>query len=289
MAPVLAPPDYLPIAEHGVVGDLRTVALVATDGSVDWLCVPRFDSPSVFGAILDREKGGYFRIAPDSDEYQVKQLYLPDTNVLITRFLTPTGVCEIEDFMPVSSRAHTEAQSRVRRVLCVRGSIPLAMVCKPRFDYGRLGHDTSLEDHGAVFHTSQLSLALGTDVRLAKTDGGVEGHFTLHAGETSTFVLEVMGDDGVLHHQTEEATRVLFEQTVKFWRRWLSQSRYTGRWREMVNRSALTLKLLTYRPSGALVAAATTSLPEQIGGERNWDYRYTWIRDAAFSLFALLR
>ena len=289
MTPTLAPPDYLPIAEHGVVGDLRTVALVATDGSVDWLCVPRFDSPSVFGAILDRDKGGHFRIAPASADYQVKQLYLPDTNVLITRFLTPTGVCEVEDFMPVSSRAHTEAQSLVRRVLCVRGSIPLAMVCKPRFDYGRVEHETSLQDHGAVFHTPALSLALGTDTRLEQTDGGVQGRFTLEAGETSTFVLEVMGDDGVLHRQTEEATRVLFEQTVKFWRRWLAQSRYTGRWREMVNRSALTLKLLTYRPTGALVAAATTSLPEQLGGERNWDYRYTWIRDAAFSLFALLR
>ena len=289
MTPTLAPPDYLPIAEHGVVGDLRTVALVATDGSVDWLCFPRFDSPSVFGAILDRDKGGYFRIAPDCDDYQVRQLYLPDTNVLITRFLTPTGVCEVEDFMPVSSRAHTSAQSLVRRVLCVRGSIPLAMVCKPRFDYGRAEHETSLQDHGAVFHAPELSLALGTGTRLEQTNGGVEGRFTLRAGETSTFVLELMGEDGVLHHQTEEATRELFEQTVKFWRRWLGQSRYTGRWREMVNRSALTLKILTYRPSGALVAAATTSLPEQLGGERNWDYRYTWIRDAAFSLFALLR
>ena len=221
MSPVLAPPDYLPIAEHGVVGDLRTVALVATDGSVDWFCVPRFDSPSVFGAILDREKGGYFRIAPDSGEYQVKQLYLPDTNVLITRFLTPTGVCEIEDFMPVSGRAHTHAQSLVRRVLCVRGSIPLAMVCSPRFDYGRAEHDTSFEEHGAVFRTPQLALALGTDIGLARTNGGVEGRFTLEAGETSTFVLEVIGDDGVLHHQSEDAARVLFEQTVKFWRRWL--------------------------------------------------------------------
>ena len=179
MTPTLAPPDYLPIAEHGVVGDLRTVALVATDGSVDWLCVPRFDSPSVFGAILDRDKGGHFRIAPASADYQVKQLYLPDTNVLITRFLTPTGVCEVEDFMPVSSRAHTEAQSLVRRVLCVRGSIPLAMVCKPRFDYGRVEHETSLQDHGAVFpHACALSRSRH---RHATRADGRWGTGTLHA------------------------------------------------------------------------------------------------------------
>ncbi len=290
MAPVLPPYEYLPIAEHGVVGDLRTVALVATDGSVDWLCLPRFDSSSVFGAILDRRKGGSFRIAPEGDDYEAKQLYLPDTNVLITRFLTPTGVCEVEDFMPVAEDGGAQVgQSLVRRVLCVRGTIPMAMRCEPCFDYGRAEHDTRLQEDGAVFESAELSLALGTETKLARTGGGVEGRFTLAAGETRTFILEVVGDDGQLHHQSEDAARELFDRTVGYWRGWLGQSRYTGRWREMVDRSALTLKLLTYAPTGALVAAPTTSLPEQIGGGRNWDYRYTWIRDAAFSLFALLR
>jgi GH15 family glucan-1,4-alpha-glucosidase len=289
MASVLPPYDYHPIGEHGVVGDLRTVALVTTGGCVDWLCLPRFDSPSVFGAILDRHEGGSFCIAPLHEGYQVRQLYLPDTNVLITRFLTPTGVCEIEDFMPISARRRDAGQSLVRRVLCVRGTIPMAMACEPRFDYGRAEHKTNLHDHGAVFESVDLSLALGTETKLARTEYGVEGQFTLEAGESRTFILEVIGEDGQLHHQSEQNALELFDRTVAFWRGWLSQSRYTGRWRETVNRSALTLKLLTYAPTGALVAAPTTSLPEQIGGVRNWDYRYTWIRDAAFSLFALLR
>ena len=184
--------------------------------------------------------------------------------------------------MPVGERAGFAGQSLVRRVLCVRGSIPMAVVCEPRFDYGRIEHDTALIDHGAVVHTPELSLALGAGVRHETTQRGVEGRFTLSAGESCAFVLAVMGEDGLLHHQTEDAVLGLFEQTVEFWCRWLAQTRYTARWREMVHRSALTLKLLTYRPAGALVAAPTTSLPEQVGGERNWDYRYTWIRDVAF-------
>ncbi len=280
--------DYLPIAEHGVIGDLHTVALVGTDGTIDWYCTPRFDSPSVFASILDKERGGFYRIAPAAVDYTVKQLYFPDTNVLITRFLTPDGVAEVEDFMPIHRDPHHQ-RHLVRRVVGVRGEMRLRVECQPRFDYGRASHEVEIADHGALFRSPTLTLALSTEVPLERRDAGVVSEFTLSAEQTATFALE-QADDGVLPpplHQ-DEAT-ALFERTVRYWRGWLGQSRYQGRWREMVHRSALTLKLLTYRPTGAIVAAPTTSLPEQLGGERNWDYRYTWIRDAAFSLYALLR
>ncbi len=279
--------EYLPIAEHGVIGDLRTVALVGTDGTIDWYCCPRFDSPSVFGAILDTERGGYFRVAPALAIGTVKQLYFPDTNVLITRFLTPMGVGEVEDFMPIG--AVDEPQRLVRRVVCVRGELRFRVEVEPRFDYGRAQHETHVVEQGAVFASPELTLSLATSVPLENRGTGVRGDFTLKAGDAATFVLEQTTPGGRPRAYTEDETRRAFEETVGYWRRWLGQSRYSGRWREMVDRSALTLKLLTYRPTGAIVAAPTTSLPEQIGGPRNWDYRYTWIRDAAFSLYALLR
>ena len=273
---------YLPIAEHGVVGDLRTIALVGTDGTIDWYCCPRFDSPSVFGAILDKNRGGRYRIAPTLGVGTVKQLYFPDTNVLITRFLTPAGVAELEDFMPVGPR-----QRLIRRVLCVRGEMTFRVEVDPRFDYGREASETELHENGVVFRSPSLVLALSTGVDLRPGENGVVGEFVLGAGESESFALETGSDAPSV--ATSEEMRDEFEETVEFWRRWLGQSRYRGRWRETVHRSALVLKLLTYQPSGAMVAAPTTSLPEQIGGGRNWDYRYTWIRDTAFSLYALLR
>jgi GH15 family glucan-1,4-alpha-glucosidase len=280
---------YLPIAEHGVIGDLHTVALVGTDGTIDWYCTPHFDSPSVFASILDTTKGGYFRIAPVHEGPSTKQLYFPDTNVLITRFLTPDGVGEIEDFMPVSAGEERHRHRLIRRIVCVRGEMPFRVECEPRFDYARAAHETSRHEHGVAFRSKRLSLALESGVDLELTEDGARGEFTLRSGESATFVLEQIGPEAVPRQHSEDHTRALFEQTVQFWRRWLGSSRYTGRWREMVHRSALTLKMLTFEPSGAILAAATTSLPEQLGGERNWDYRYTWIRDAAFSLYGLLR
>jgi len=276
--------QYLPIAEHGVVGDLRTVALVGTDGTIDWYCCPRFDSPSVFAAILDRKRGGRYRISPTVGVGTVKQLYFPDTNVLITRFLTPVGVGELQDFMPVEER-----QRLVRRVLCVRGEMSFRVEVDPRFDYGREPHETVVHEHGVVFKTPSLALALASGIGFRVGDEGVQGEFSLQPGESESFVLETVAESHIPHAFTPEETMKDFEDTVSYWRRWLSQSRYRGRWRETVHRSALVLKLLTYEPSGAMVAAPTTSLPEQIGGGRNWDYRYTWIRDTAFSLYALLR
>jgi len=281
-------PHYLPIAEHGVIGDLHSVALVGTDGTIDWYCPGRFDAPSVFASILDQDQGGFWRIAPAVPDGTSKQLYFPDTNVLITRFLTPEGVVEMQDFMPVSERGGEHRQRVIRRLMAVRGAMSLRLELEPRFDYGRGDHETHVFDGGVVFHAPGLSLALDSAVALARTERGVEAEFALREGETATFTLESVDETYETHVHSEVETRELFERTVEYWRGWVRHCRYQGRWREMVYRSALTLKLLTYQPTGAIVAAPTTSLPEQLGGVRNWDYRYTWIRDAAFSLYALL-
>jgi GH15 family glucan-1,4-alpha-glucosidase len=282
---------YQPIENYGIIGDLHSAALVGMDGSIDWLCLPRFDSPSVFAAILDDEKGGRFKISPVSGGATRKQLYWPDTNVLVTRFFTPDGVAEITDYMPIDAPAPGRGHHQlIRRIEVVRGEMAFRMECSPAFDYARDEHQTQIVPGGATFRSTQLSLGLATQVPLKQQGGGVVAEFTLREEQMAVFVLrQIESDDdcGVCFSKSEE--RELFMQTVGYWRRWLSKSTYTGRWREMVHRSALTLKLLTYEPTGAIVAAPTTSLPEGIGGERNWDYRYTWIRDAAFTLYGLLR
>jgi GH15 family glucan-1,4-alpha-glucosidase len=283
--------DYLPIAEHGIIGDLHSIALVGTDGTIDWYCCPRFDSPSVFGSILDAGKGGHYRIAPAAGEWTPKQLYFPDTNVLITRFLTPDGVGEVQDFMPIQPAGASVHRHRlIRRVLGVRGEIRFRVEVEPRFNYARDPHQVFFHESGVLFRSPDLCLALETATPLRQHgEADVHAEFTLVAGESATFVLEQVPENYVPRKYSEDETREAFEATAEYWRRWLSKSRYTGRWREMMHRSALTLKLMTYQPTGALIAAPTASLPEHIGGERNWDYRYTWIRDAAFSLYALLR
>jgi GH15 family glucan-1,4-alpha-glucosidase len=285
------PKRYPPIEEHGVIGDLHTVALVATDGTIDWYCCPSFDSPSVFASILDADRGGRYRIAPAHTGARTKQLYFPDTNVLITRSLDPDGVCEVQDFMPIESTSGERHRHRlIRRVLCVRGTVDMRLECEPSFDYGRARHTLELGDRGALFRSAGLSLSLSSPVPLEQVGMGVRADFTLDAGESVAFVLERVGKGSSIGRivRPGEATAE-FAETVDFWRRWLARSTYRGRWREMVARSALTLKLLTYMPTGAIVAAPTTSLPEALGGPRNWDYRYTWIRDAAFTLYGFLR
>jgi GH15 family glucan-1,4-alpha-glucosidase len=298
MTETMAPPQpadvrtdtgYLPIAEHGIIGDLHSIALVGTDGTIDWYCPGRFDAPSVFASILDKDKGGYWRIGPAVVEGTSKQLYFPDTNVLMTRFLTSEGVVEMQDFMPISEPGTHHRQRLIRRLVAVRGELHLRLELEPRFDYAQAEHKTHVFDEGVVFHGPELSLALDSAVPLDQTEHGVSAEFTLKEGETATFTLESVDEDYETHVHSEEETRELFDRTVAFWRGWLRHCSYEGRWREMVFRSALTLKLLTYQPTGAIIAAATTSLPEQLGGERNWDYRFTWIRDAAFSVYALLR
>ncbi|MEV0962891.1 MULTISPECIES: glycoside hydrolase family 15 protein [unclassified Streptomyces] len=282
-------PRYLPISEHGLIGDLRSAALVGTNGTIDWYCCGRFDAPSVFASILDAEKGGCFELAPDVPA-RTKQFYFPDTNVLITRFFAEDGVGEIQDFMPITDDSREADRHRlIRRVVCVRGSLPFRALVAPRFGYGAEPHTIRMEGGYPVFESPAASLSLTSSVPV-ETDGrDVWSLFKLHEGETAVFALDRLGG-GVAPQACPTATaEESFAATVHYWRRWLSTSRYRGRWREMVHRSALTLKLLTYAPTGAIVAAPTTSLPEQIGGERNWDYRYVWVRDAAFCVYALLR
>jgi GH15 family glucan-1,4-alpha-glucosidase len=276
--------DYLPIAEHGVIGDQRSVALVGTDGTIDWYCPERFDGPSVFAAILDRRRGGFYRIAPADPQAQVKQLYLPETNVLITRFLSPQGVAEIQDFMPLGG----VRQRLIRRVVGVRGRLRFRLELEPRFDYGRLPPTVEQAAERVIFRAPGRALVVSVPAALSlePTPAGVSAEFDVEAGESRTFALE-SGERAT--PVGEQEAEELMHETARAWRAWLGHSTYSGRWREMVHRSALTLKLLSYAPSGAIVAAPTTSLPEQPGGGRNWDYRYAWLRDSAFSIYALSR
>jgi GH15 family glucan-1,4-alpha-glucosidase len=282
---------YLPIEHYGVIGDMHTVALVGLNGSIDWWCYPHFDSPSVFAAILDDDAGGRFLIAPALPDTRSKQFYFPDTNVLVTRFLSADGAGEVTDFMPVGvSGAGDGPHQLIRRVAVVRGSMPFTVLCQPAFDYARARHETELREGGVVFRGPGLALGLATRIPLRRDGDRVRGQFVLQEGDTATFVLAEAGDAGqALAGISEHEAEARFRQTVTFWRRWIAHSNYGGRWREVVHRSALALKLLTYEPTGAIVAAPTASLPEEIGGERNWDYRFTWIRDASFTVYALLR
>ncbi|KOV78465.1 glycoside hydrolase family 15 protein [Streptomyces sp. MC1] len=283
-------PRYLPIAEHGLIGDLRTVALVGSNGTIDWYCCPAFDSPSVFAAILDAERGGRFELAA-AVPARTKQFYFPDTNVLITRFFTEDGVGEVQDFMPIVGEEPGDVGRHrlIRRVVCVRGTVPFRLLVAPRFDYGAAPHTLRPVDGMVVFESPAQSLSLTSTVVLECDGRDARADFKLGEGESAVFALDQVDGEvsprGCAHAEAEHQ----FNATVAYWRRWLHQSRYRGRWREMVHRSALTLKLLTYAPTGAIVAAPTTSLPEQLGGERNWDYRYVWVRDAAFAVYALLR
>jgi GH15 family glucan-1,4-alpha-glucosidase len=284
--------SYQPIENYGMIGDMNTVALIGINGSIDWLCIPHFDSPSVFAAILDDKKGGKFRIAPVDDKVTFRQFYWPETNVLITRFLAPHGAAELTDFMPVGRERKNTPHSHqlIRRLTSVRGTIEFKMECSPAFNYARDKHKTEITDGGSTFHSEGLSLGLATHTSLSVNGEGVVSRFTLHEGETAVFVLrELTPSVGCGICLSEEDAEDMFRSTVEYWRRWLSRCKYTGRWREMVYRSALALKLLTFEPTGAIVAAPTCSLPEGIGGERNWDYRYTWIRDSAFTIYAFMR
>lgn len=289
MTPSQQPSGFLPIADHGLIGDLRSVALVGTNGTIDWYCCGRFDGPSVFAAILDADRGGSFELAADVPA-RTKQFYFPDTNVLITRFFAEDGVGEIQDFMPIVDDSREAGRHRlIRRVVCVRGSLPFRARVAPRFDYATCSHTLRIEGGHAIFESESLSLALTASVPVELDGTDVWSAFKLHEGEVAVFALDQVGGEVMPRTCPLGEAEREFAATVRFWRQWLSASRYRGRWREMVHRSALTLKLLTYAPTGAIVAAPTTSLPESIGGARNWDYRYVWIRDAAFCVYALLR
>jgi len=287
--------SYPNISDHGLIGDLQTAALVTTDGTMDFFCCPRFDSPSVFASLLDADRGGYFRISPAADNYVTRQLYLPNTAMLITRFMTPDGVGEVLDFMPVVEGRPTDRHRLVRYLRVARGSMQFVVDLQPRFDYGRATHTVEVSEAGAVFRSDGMHLTLHTAGWRAESEGGTSVQrtgdglrttFTMREGESGRgVVLESMG--GKPRALPPGELDRLADDTAAFWKGWLRRSTYSGRWREMVNRSAMTLKLLTYQPTGAPVAAATLGLPEQAGGERNWDYRFTWIRDGSLSIHAL--
>jgi GH15 family glucan-1,4-alpha-glucosidase len=277
------------ISDHGLIGDLQTAALVGTDGTIDWFCVPRFDAPSIFAGLLDNERGGGFRIAPEKDDYVVKQLYFPDTAILITRFMSDDGVAELIDFMPIPDdpKLATDRHQIVRILRGVRGEMRLIVNCSLRFDYARARHQVAIHDHGAVFAGPGVNVTLHGAEGLEQLGDDVQFTRVVHANETIGVILESCADTPPRTVPADELLQ-LFENTGRFWQRWIGQSTYIGRWREMVDRSAITLKLMTYAPTGALVAAPTAALPEQLGGERNWDYRFTWVRDASYSVGALL-
>ena len=282
--------NYQPIDDYGIIGNMRTAALVGLNGSIDWFCFPHFDSPSIFAKILDHRKGGHFFIRPLA-AYKTKQFYWPETNVLITRYRTEEGIVEVSDFMPVGSAIKDESDFQIiRRVRGINGFVKMRMECFPAFNYARDSHTLQITDEGATFNSKNISMDLDSTLPLVKKDQMAILEFTISQDDSEVFILrQTLGgnkeDRQLVVRQVEED----LHDTILYWRTWISRSTYKGRWREKVHRSALILKLLTFEPTGAIVAAVTCSLPEGIGGERNWDYRYTWIRDAAFTVYAFLR
>ncbi|MFD3543166.1 glycoside hydrolase family 15 protein [Streptomyces sp. NPDC058662] len=295
---------YPPIAEHGLIGDLQTCALVSSEGVLNWFCSPRFDSPSIFANLLDDDRGGYFAITADappgagpddagagSPEVVTQQLYLADTAVLVTRFLTPEGVGEVIDFMPVRDpRTVTDRHQVVRVMRGVRGTARFGLECRPRFDYGRAPHDLAFDGVTARFDGPGITAHLQAvgPVALEADGRDVRADVTLAEGERAAVLLTVCdADDAPPPPLGADDVVAEFDAVRDFWHAWIAGCTYRGRWQQMVNRSAITIKLMTYAPTGAPIAAATMGLPEQVGGERNWDYRYTWVRDASLSVRAM--
>ncbi|HEV2732604.1 MAG TPA: glycoside hydrolase family 15 protein [Terriglobales bacterium] len=281
--------SFHPIENYGVIGNMQSVALVGMNGSIDFLCYPDFDSPTVFAALLDDEKGGRFAIWPQLSNMRVRQLYLPETNILLTRFLAEEGVAELTDYMPIENGGE-QPNEIVRTVSVIRGTVQFQMCCQPRFNYAAGKHDAKLSDGCVTFFPDDSvcpPMSLYSTVAVQQQSNDAISAFTLKAGETATFILGSSRAEGQPPEMDLIGQRFL--NTAQFWKGWISQSNYKGRWREMVHRSALMLKLLISRTHGSLIAAPTFSLPESIGGVRNWDYRFTWLRDAAFTLYALIR
>ncbi len=285
---------YQPIGNYGIIGNQHTIALIGKNGSLDFMCFPQFDSPSIFASLLDSEKGGKFEIKPQLEEVDYKQLYLPDTNVLLTRFLSYQGMVEITDFMPVKEKEHN--CTLIRKVTSVRGKVKIKMECSPRFNYARSGHTIKTENKKEIVFQSKgkdktlVRLMCNKPIKLKDDD--IHAEFSLKEKDSVVLVLELAskkGDKEDGKDTLENYVETSFQDTVNFWKTWIGSSTYKGRWMEMVHRSALTLKLLTSYKHGSTVAAPTFSLPEVIDGKRNWDYRYIWIRDAAFTMYALIR
>ncbi|MCP9236586.1 glycoside hydrolase family 15 protein [Lewinella sp. JB7] len=281
------PDRYLPIAEYGIIGNLHTTALVSVTGSIDFMCLPRFDSPTVFGRLLDADVGGFFSFSCVAEDTKHKQLYLPGTNILITRFLSEDGIAELTDFMPIVQGERDFAV--FRRLKGVYGHHRIKLNLQPRFGYGKRGCviEKNPEGRGYLIRDpegEQPTMLLLTDAPLEITDTGLEAVIDLHRGDDVDFILTL--NEGI---DFDLDWMHCFTECRKYWTNWSKKCRYEGFWKEAVLRSVLTLKLLTSARYGSTIAAATFGLPEQMGGVRNWDYRYTWIRDAAFTMYAFLR
>lgn len=281
---------YQPIGNYGVIGNLHTVALISLKGSIDFMSFTRFDSPTLFASLLDKDKGGFFEITPLISDLDYKQLYIPDSNILLTRFLSDKGLAEVTDFMPV--KAHEKNCVVVRSLKTVLGKLRFRVHCKPAFDYARGGHTVEGGGKEIIFRGKsgdQPAIRLSSTAELEIRDNEVYAEFELDEKEKVDFVLEAVTERQETTGPIGEYVQKSFDETLKYWKTWINKSTYKGRWREIVNRSALALKLMTSHHFGSIIAAPTFSLPEMIGGVRNWDYRYTWIRDASFTMFAFLK
>lgn len=283
--------EYQPIEDYGVIGDLNSVALVSTRGSIDFLCFPDFDSPSVFAALLDKQKGGHFNIHPLKEDIKHKQMYLPETNILLTRFLSKEGIAEIVDFMP--EEESYGGKEIIRRVVCIKGEMTIKLECCPRFNYALASHTITQPNEFEIIFSShgddKTVLRLISSVPLQIKDQDAYAEFILKTGEHADFMLEQVDNYAPNRKELKAFVEQSLFDTFHFWKNWAGKCSYQGRWKEMVHRSALVLKLMTSYRHGSIVAAPTFSLPEEIGGIRNWDYRYTWIRDASFTVFALIK
>lgn len=282
--------SYQPIENYGLIGDLTTAALVGQNGSIDFMCFPRFDSPTIFAALLDQERGGCFQLAPAEGKFRYHQRYLPETNILLTRFLGEEMIAQVSDFMAMQHLGNRH--NLVRRVKMIRGQARFRMVFNPKFDYGRSNHRIERKAQEAIIipdNKHQPPLRLRSTVPLKVQDDALVAEFTIKKDDVASFILEEADGGEDSPSRSPDYVAESFKETMDYWLNWAAQSNYRGRWREMVTRSALLLKLMTSQPHGAIVAAPTFGLPEEIGGKRNWDYRYTWIRDASLTLYALMR
>ena len=279
---------YAPIADYGVIGDGRTAALVARDGTIDWLCLPDLDSPSVFGALVDAERAGRFVFQPEAT-YEAARRYLPGTNVLETTFTTATGVVRMTDAMTLPLHGLSPYRELVRKIDCLAGEVPLRWRVEPRFAYGAANARIGMRAGVPVATNGRDAVAVcAFDAGDVQTDStSIGAAFTAHAGDAGLVALSAAHQEPLtLPSRTDAVSRL--DATIRAWREWSAGRSYEGPWGDAVVRSALALKLLVHAPSGAIAAAATTSLPEEIGADRNWDYRYSWPRDSAFTLEALL-